>query len=180
MAKKIASKRLVIDASIARAAGGRENPTSQRCTSFLTIVRDEGHRMVMTPDIYKEWQKHEARFAYRWRTSMVAQKQMAHFRTEAVFDQYLRDRIDQTPTTDKDRREMLKDVHLLEAAIATDRIVTSLNERDRNRFASICDDVPQIRDVVWANPDKPEEQCIGWLKSGAPTEEFRQLGYTRK
>ena len=178
MAKKTVSKRLVIDASIARAAGGRPHPTSQHCTDFLETVRDEGHQMVMTPAIYGEWSRHEARFAYRWRTSMVASKKIVFLRRDDVVNPALREQIDQLDVTDKARQEMLKDVHLIEAALITDQTITSLNEQDRRRFASVCDTVTAIRAIIWVNPDRPEERCVEWLKNGSPPEKHRQPGYT--
>ena len=51
MADKV-SKRLVIDASVARAAGGEDAtyPISVSCRDFLKAVLDLSHRVVMTPD----------------------------------------------------------------------------------------------------------------------------------
>ncbi len=170
-------KRLVIDASVAHAAGGRENPTSKRCTDFLEAVRQGDYRLVMTPDIFVEWQKHEAFFASTWLKSMVARKRVAFFKADDVRNDALRDQIDKLAASDRDQREMAKDVHLLEAAIITDRIISSLNTKDRDRFKSICAKVVQIANVVWVNPDAEQEGCIDWLMSGAPPDKHRQLGH---
>ena len=64
MADKV-SKRLVIDASVARAAGGEDAtfPISVYCRDFLQAVLDISHRVVMTPDIRDEWNKHQSKSA---------------------------------------------------------------------------------------------------------------------
>ncbi|MGA9382780.1 MAG: hypothetical protein WBV73_28800 [Phormidium sp.] len=67
------SKLLVIDASVARAAGGEsaKSPTSKYCRDFLLAVLDISHRVVMTPDIRKEWDKHQSSFARTWLRTIV-------------------------------------------------------------------------------------------------------------
>lgn len=171
------SKRLVIDASVAQAAGGRENPTSKNCTDFLETVREAEHLLVMTPDIFVEWQNHASFFASTWRAAMVARKKAVLLRADQVINPTLREKIDRLEVTDKSRSEMLKDVHLLEAAIFTDKIVSSLNSVDKKRFALACDQIIEIADILWVNPNMPEEKCIEWLQSGASPDKHRQLGY---
>ena len=74
---KCASRVLVIDASIARAAGDlSKHPTSRNCCEFLQAVLDLCHRMVLTPPIREEWNKHRSRFASKWRVSMMARKKI--------------------------------------------------------------------------------------------------------
>jgi hypothetical protein len=70
------SKRLVIDTSIARSAGGPDAtyPTSKRCRDFLQDVLAFRHRVVMTADIREEWHRHRSRFARAWLVSMYARK----------------------------------------------------------------------------------------------------------
>jgi len=73
---------LVIDASVARAAGTENatSPTAQACCAFLKAVLEICHRMVMTPEIKKEWDKHESRFAKKWRSTMIAKKKLEYRR----------------------------------------------------------------------------------------------------
>lgn len=79
----------------------------------------------------------------------------------------LRDGIDDAAEREADRFEMQKDRLLLEAALAADEIVLSINERDRRRFAGVCEAISSIRSVVWVNPDRPADACEDWLKEGA-------------
>src|SRR5262245_32848483 len=70
------SRRMVIDASVARASGGRGavSPTSNNCSDFLQTVLVVCHQIVLTTEILEEWQKHKSRFASRWLASMLARK----------------------------------------------------------------------------------------------------------
>ncbi len=59
---KIRSRLLVVDASIASAAGDvSTHPTSRRCRDFLLAIREICHQIVMTAPIQQEWDKHQSR-----------------------------------------------------------------------------------------------------------------------
>lgn len=70
---------------------------------------------------------------------------------------------------------MLKDAHLLEAALATDGIVASRDEKARGAFRAASEVVSLLRRVVWVNPDRADESAISWLEAGAPPEPSRCL-----
>ena len=76
------SKNLVIDASVARSAGGEDAtyPTSVNCREFLKAVLDRGHKMVMTSDIKKEWDKHQSTFTDIWKRKMIAKKRFVYIK----------------------------------------------------------------------------------------------------
>jgi hypothetical protein len=106
---------------------------------------------------------------------MFARKQVHRIGT--VENNALRTKVSQAAETELGREEMLKDIHLIEAALATDRSVISLNERDRSRFKKVSDNVGEIKSIVWVNPDIEKDKCIDWLKNGASSEPKCQLGY---
>ncbi len=97
-------------------------------------------------------------------------------RISAPADDGLRDKIKHIASSDKAREAMLKDIHLIEAAKATDQTVIALDETVRNFFASISRNISEMRNIVWVNPDKAEEQPISWLENGAKPEKKRLLG----
>lgn len=171
------SKRLVVDASVARSAG-RENardPTSVYCRDFLKAVRTICHQVVMTQEIGEEWQRHQSSFARQWLLSMTARRKV--YRLDDVLDNDLRGRIEQVASNERAAEAIRKDYRLIEAAIATDRIVISLDDRARNLFTVAAQSVGNLRDVAWVNPDKAEEQPILWLENGAKPEKRRLLGF---
>ena len=174
---RITSKRLVIDASVARSSGGENavHPTSKHCRDFLSATLKVGHQAVMTEAIREEWKRHQSGFARRWRVAMMARRKL-HI-IEVAPDDNLREKISRVAARTQDGEAMLKDAHLIEAAIATDRIVISLDETARVLYIAAALRVGEIRRILWANPDKIEEACIGWLEGGARNERRRQLGF---
>ena len=72
---------------------------------------------------------------------------------------------------------MYKDACLIEAALATDRTVASLDESVRALFRQATDQVGELRAIVWVNPEREEDDPILWLKRGAPADPNLMLGY---
>lgn len=71
---------------------------------------------------------------------------------------------------------MLKDFHLLGAALETDQIIISLDETIRGLFKGASQQVGEIRNIIWVNPDRTAvEHPIPWLQNGAPPEPHRRL-----
>jgi hypothetical protein len=174
---KYKPRRLVIDASIANAASDRTaEPRSMRCNEFLIAIREAEHLMVITPGIQAEWNKHQCTFARKWRLEMIQSRKVVKLPDQ--YDAELWEKIPDTAVSDKQRDAMCKDIFLLEAALATDRCVASLDENTaRKPFSRAAKTIPKLREIVWVNPDKPEENPIEWLQAGAPAEDFRMLGH---
>ena len=170
-------KRLVVNASVARAAGGKGATASVsiNCTEFLEIFRDEcPHHIVMTPELSEEWDAHQSNFAARWLKSMIATRRFHYI--ELPENRALYDPIEATAVKEKDINAMLKDFHLLQAALETDQTIISLDETIRGLFKQASQQVGEIRDIIWVNPDRTaEEQPIAWLQNGAPPEVPRRL-----
>lgn len=171
------SRVLVVDASVAHAAGGEDAiyPTSVHCRDFLKAVLRICHRMAMSPAITEEWNRHQSNFARRWRVSMTAKKKIVYLGEER--NAALRRKIEQTAASENAAYAMLNDIHLIEAARATDHIVVSLDETVRTLFAVTAQEIRELRDVAWVNPDKNEEQTLAWLEHKARLDQRRRLGY---
>ena len=169
-------KRLVVNASVARAAGGEEATVSVSisCTEFLETFRDEcPHHVVMTPELSEEWEENQSKFAAGWLKSMIARKRFDY--VEPLVNQALRNEIERTATNDNETEDMQKDFHLLEAARETDQTIISLDETIRQLFARASQHVGEIRDIIWVNPSYTEEEPLTWLQNGAPPEDCRKL-----
>lgn len=167
------SRLLVIDASIARAAGGTTHPTSRRCRQMLETVLEVCHRMVVTPEISREWKGHQSRFARAWWVSMTARKKVIFL--DVAPDPALRERLAENAPNESAREAVLKDCCLIEGALAGDDTVCSLDERVRTLLSAAAPRVRQIGAIVWVNPDADGERCDEWLRSGAPPEAQRRL-----
>ena len=170
------SKRLVIDADVAQASGDEDaiDRRAINCRDFLKEVRAQKHRVVMTRKISDEWKRHRSGFAFEWRVSMNARRRAVDI--DPPEDEELQDKVTNTASDEDEIEVMEKDFHLLQAALATDQTIISLDETVRGLFKRASQQVGEIRGVIWVNPDHTaEEQPIAWLQNGAPPEPHRQL-----
>lgn len=170
-------KRLVVNASVAGAAGGEGAiaPVSINCTEFLETFRDEtSYHVVMTFELSEEWDEHQSNFAAEWLGNMIATKRFHYI--ELSENRALCHELEATAVQEENINAILKDFHLLQAALATDQTVVSLDETIRGLFKRASQQVGEIRNIIWINPDKTtEEQPILWLQNGAPPEAHRRL-----
>ena len=77
-------------------------------------------------------------------------------------------------------RAMLKDLHLIEAALVSDQTVLSLDETVRRHFSNTAILVDDLKVVIWVNPVLKRERAIAWLKDGAKPDASRLLGFRKK
>ena len=169
------SKRLVIDTDVVQASGKEEatKPRPVHCRNFLKEVRTQNHRVVMTRKISDEWRRHLSHFARGWMVSMYARRKIDYINPPE--DETLKNKVASTANKVKEVEAVEKDFHLLQAALATDRTVISLDETIRELFAQASQQVGEIRDIIWVNPERTEEKPIVWLQNGAPPEACRRL-----
>lgn len=171
MAKR--PRRLVIDADVVRSAGESENPTSSACRKFLAAVLNVGHHVVMTQAIREEWRPHMSNYSRKWQTRMWGRRRVASIEGER--DEPLRARIDGVVTRSQ-KVVVAKDIHLIEAAVTTDQLVTSRDEGARKAFGDAAAVMHELRQVVWVNPTRDDENPIDWLRNGTQAEASRRLG----
>jgi hypothetical protein len=169
----MAPKRLVIDTDIARSASQSDDPLAKACSDALETVRHHQHQLVVSPAVWEEWKKHRSGYAANWLRTMLARK-LVVWLTD-VTDPQLRVRLTKAVTKPKDREAMLKDTHLLEAALSTDERILSRNDAQRDQFAEVCDQIKEIEAVMWLNPVTHSEPCLDWLKEGAPDDNAHTL-----
>jgi hypothetical protein len=160
------SRRLVIDASVARASGQTVHPASRRCREFLSAVLKICHRAAITRELAAEWDKHQSQFARIWRAEMRSRGKIVDL--PDVTDEEFRGQVD------LDSPGVRKDLHLIEAALATDKLIVSLDERARIRFT-----IEATADIVWVNAVAVGGHAVYWLKSGAKPLKKWKLGYGR-
>ena len=149
------SRRLVIDASVASAAGLTMKPASRRCRELLQAVLRICHRLAMSPSLRQEWNRHQSLFAARWLANMRSRGKVEDI--AALQNEQLRAEAPGTASAQKD-------LHPIEAALATDKIVISLDERARAELA-----VEAAAEVMWVSPVDEGGHVIYWLKNGAGT-----------
>ncbi len=170
---------LVIDADVACNAGDKSLPIAERCRNLFNSVKDLNYHIVISQDIWGEWQDHASSRSRKWLLGMTARKRVVNVgdARNAVLRQKIRNTLEKS--SEKDHAE--RDCHLLEAALATDKIVFSCDENTaRKLFRQAAVTVAEIRPILWANPDLPEDDGVAWLQRGAPNEAKRRLDYIRQ
>ena len=65
-----------------------------------------------------------------------------------------------------------KDRHLIEAALASDKRVASLDDQVRQHLRGLANNLFEVQSICWVNPNMSDEAAIAWLESGAPGREL--------
>jgi hypothetical protein len=87
----------------------------------------------------------------------------------------LRRKINRIGLDPNDRMELIADIHLIEAAAATDKTVLSRDDAARRILATAVRYFPDLCPIVWCNPVTRHPGIIDWLKAGARTVRAWQL-----
>lgn len=162
---------LVIDTNIARSAGTSEAPLSKICRGILDSIKNSGHKLVLTTSQKQEWDRHKSNYAKLWLTQMISRKQYCFLKSEP--DTGFIDNLYKLDCGSKQRQEMLKDIFLLELALATDRIVLSSDDAMYNYLCKFGVIIGLNQEIVWANPKSFAFEL--WLAQGAPHQGMRMI-----
>jgi len=159
------SRRLVVDTNVARSAGESQHPVSDACRQVMETMFNEQHQVVLSATQFMEWQKHQSGYSKRWLVRMKAKKLWCVLSPEP--DSGLAARAKEIPCAEEVRQEILKDLHLLENALATDRVVLSMETNVFRLFATYKKALKVPRAVAWVNPTDDAAACMAWLLAGA-------------
>ena len=110
------SRQFVVDASVARAAGGQDASAevSKNCRDILLDLLSICHQAVITQEILDEWKKHQSNFSRKWRVQMLGRKKVKY---RIRIKTKLRTIINELEMEHNTKIHILKDVHLFDAAI---------------------------------------------------------------
>jgi hypothetical protein len=164
---------LVIDCSVAHAAGGLDSkhPTGIMCRDFLQKVRGICHRMAWTSAIKAEWDRHKSKFATEWLLKMERLGKLRWLESMT----HLSDDIKACKVESGIEAALLKDCHLVEAALDSDSRVASLDDTVRKHFSDISVTIEVLKPILWVNPTNESEASDAWLEDGAPNQPKRRL-----
>jgi len=140
------SRLLVVDTSVARAAGETDHPTSSACRQLLLDILVICHRVAACDEMRAEWRRNASRFTRKWMRSMAARKKpLRSIATDAVPLQLER-------FEDAHREAIEKDLFLLEIAIAADGIVVTLDTSLRRALDTTEEGRRLSKRLVWIDP----------------------------
>jgi hypothetical protein len=150
---------------------------SRSCREFLDEVRKVCHKVVMTREIEREWTARPTMFSSLWLGAMERRRKVAWaHRSENAS---LRDDINRSGLGGADRQLVQRDVHLVEAALATGLTVISRDDAVRRLLSGISGTVGLLKKIVWVNPVSQATDVLAWLAQGAPPVKAWQLGSKR-
>lgn len=179
-------KNLVIDTCICQSSGGMSATECMSiiCTNFLDNVYDLNYHFVCTDEINDEISRHINKkelsyHAVAWLAKMRKRNRI-HKPGEITVNQVWRSDIRSADISDGKKAEMLKDIHLIEAANITDKKIISLDKEAYAFFKDMGKKDQIIGKLVWMDITNNEIDINKWLKSGAKIHKKYMLGYNRQ
>lgn len=157
------SRNLVVDANIAKAAGQAVHPISSSCRSVLEEIRRVCHHVVMDNRLSKEWKKHQSMYAKMWLASMISKRKVNRIPSGDLPS--LAMEIEESDIATHHIRAAKKDIHIVELALKTDRLILSMDERAKLAFSEVARTSRKIRKLNWVNPI--DDNVISWIREGA-------------
>lgn len=167
---------LVIDASIARAAGEftSRSDFSRSLHHLLNAIHAGPFYVVFDSELKAEWSRHQSNFARTWRTKMFSSKRLRILDVDANAE--LRTSCKAIALSDGQFLSLWKDFHLVELALATDKRVLSTDRRISEILHPLASDIKLMRRICWVNPTTPDSAVLDWLTTKAPFDKHRMLG----
>ncbi|AIU77430.1 MULTISPECIES: hypothetical protein [Bacillus] len=150
----------IIDACVITSASPK-TPVSKRVATFLEMFLETKNKIGMTKTLKEEWLRHPSPYTAKVYGLLKNQRRIIKISDHETVEDL---RIKIQNIKDKQRVEaILKDIHLLEAAIVTDKFIISLDNKARNNFNHFYDCISDIPDVCWVNPSVETEFALEWL-----------------
>lgn len=170
------SRQIVVDSSVARSAGDTDHPDSVMCREFLNSMLRICHKVVWSPEIKQEWDKHASRFTSSWLVAMQSKRKIIRVAVDSGKRDALVELIGQADDWPASWREAaLKDLLLVSAAFESDELVASADDKVRVLYARLSDKSVELGRVVWVNPRSASEEAVRWLEAGARRTADRRL-----
>lgn len=167
-------KRLVVDASVLRAASPEDSvhPTGSKCRDTLETILREGHEAAVTDDMVAEWNRHNSRSARRWRSRMSARRKMIRVKPADCKDVHNTLR-QSRQMSESEVAAVEKDMHLIAAARSevpsfpvANRAILSLDEVMRHILRKLTTETHVLDSLHWANPSNESDSLRAWLVEG--------------
>lgn len=138
---------LVIDADIARSSGLTVHPVSSTSRNLLDSILNSSHNASFCRILLDEWNKHQSAYTRKWRVSMYSRKKIKNI----VHEDAVKIRLEQLPES-KERNIALKDSHLIDIALLTDKIIFSNDLNAKNSFSNLLKNDGFMNEVYWLSP----------------------------
>jgi len=148
------SRLLVVDTDVIRAAGKTDHPVSRASREILSAILKICHQVTYTESLREEWNEHQSRFSSRWRTAMAARQKPIKIGKEVPVA------LPRDDLSEKNRRVIEKDRHILQAALAADKIIVTLEKELRDALSSTQKTRKVMDSIKWVHPVTDGVECL--------------------
>ena len=164
--------RIVVDTSVARAAGDSGDRTAQMCLNSLeAILEKPSHLAAFNQSLLREWFKEieDRRGRKRRYASSSASEWFLKMRRRLVVLPERKDFINQCKQASASlaaASAIQKDLHLVDLAIQADHRVLSTDKKIVGHLRRLGAHVPEVCPILWVHP--VDHDAPAWLAGGAP------------
>ena len=135
------------------------------------------HKIIMTKELKNQWDMVNSMVANQFLSAMASRQRIERLN---FIKNNIRNEFQNLNCPQNIRVPLERDIHLIEAALDTDKVVISKDKKARLNFCIISDDLEDIKGIMWADPTMIEENAIIWLKNGMPKDKNKNLNSTNK
>ncbi|WP_035335531.1 hypothetical protein [Acinetobacter lwoffii] len=139
--------KFIIDADIIRSAGYSEHPISSTSRNLLDAVIKHKSETVYCKTLMAEWRKHKSTYSTKWIASMISKKKLVLIPVKTEAKDFLESLEEST-----DKKVALKDAHLVDLAIASNKIIFSNDINAKNAFSKLLDKRSNFQKIYWLSP----------------------------
>lgn len=159
--------RLVVDVNIVHSSGGITaiHSTALKCREVLLTIYENQHKIVISSDLRHECVRHATPFSVSWYYQMKRNNLIEDIHD--VRDETLREKILGCFPSDSVKKKVKKDIHLIEAALKTDKKILSNDQKERKKYCHASSSVTELNAIIWVNHLKNHDQVVNWLRCGA-------------
>jgi hypothetical protein len=126
---------VVVDASVARAAGESDRGRSKACREVLDQISANAVRSVFCKALMIEWRKHSGNYATKWLKTMVSRKNFVI--VSGTEHTEIAGRLQDCQFSESNLRAAKKDFHLIDSAMSTGRLLCLLTMSRVNCLGSL-------------------------------------------
>lgn len=141
--------KFIIDADIIRSAGYSEHPISSTSRNLLDEVIKHKSETVYCKTLMAEWRKHRSTYSAKWIAAMISKKKLVLIPVKTEAKDFLESLEEST-----DKKVALKDAHLVDLAIASNKIIFSNDANAKNAFSKLLDKRSNFKKIYWLSPRK--------------------------
>lgn len=144
--RKSHSKRIVVDTSVAHAAGESIHPTSSACRQWLLKIEEICHKVVLSEELFSEWNEHASRFTRKWKTKMAGRGKPVREITNKTLS------INYQLMSKKEAEAVKKDLCLLSSALSneSDGIILTCDNQIKEILEKTQPEV--MKRIQWMHP----------------------------